>query len=482
MASVRPAVFVVDDDEGTRWVLQRALEREGLPVVATGDPSDLFAAIESPGVDLVLLDLRLGQQSGLDVLAAIRERAPATAVVIITAYSTMETAIEAMKMGAFDYLVKPLDLDDVTAVVRRALRSGGRVAPEPDSAGAAFVPSVVGRSTRMQEIFKMVGRVAATDATVLIAGESGTGKELIARAIHRHSDRGAGPFVPVDCAAIPEGLLEAELFGHERGAFTNAVARRPGRFELAHQGTVFLDEVGELPLDLQAKLLRVLQERVVQRLGGVEPVPVDVRVVAATNRDLRRMVQEGRFRDDLFYRLNVLALELPPLRERREDIPGLVEHVLAKYAPRLGRRRLSTAALARLVRYHWPGNVRELENVVHRAMVTAPDGVIRPEDLPPELAEPPAEQATNPSFERLVERELRGFVTALRDTGEGALWRTLLSLVERPLLRVVLQETGGNQVRAARLLGINRNTLRKRVRALGLASSRVGAADRGRPR
>jgi DNA-binding NtrC family response regulator len=446
MASVRPAVFVVDDDEGTRWVLQRALEREGLPVVATGDPSDLFAAIESPGVDLVLLDLRLGQQSGLDVLAAIRERAPATAVVIITAYSTMETAIEAMKMGAFDYLVKPLDLDDVTAVVRRALRSGGRVAPEPDSAGAAFVPSVVGRSTRMQDIFKMVGRVAATDATVLIAGESGTGKELIARAIHRHSDRGAGPFVPVDCAAIPEGLLEAELFGHERGAFTNAVARRPGRFELAHQGTVFLDEVGELPLDLQAKLLRVLQERVVQRLGGVEPVPVDVRVVAATNRDLRRMVQEGRFRDDLFYRLNVLALELPPLRERREDIPLLAETFLERVSQKQGRSvRLSADAVECLLRYPWPGNVRELENVMERTAILSARDVIGGGDLPAHIA--------------------AGIVVGAAPNlpaQEG------LAEVERVHILQTLERVGWNHSRAAEVLRIGRTTLWRKLKEYGL--------------
>jgi len=462
----------VDDEEGTRWVLRRAFEREGWGVIVTEDPSRLFDVLGRDGVELVLLDVRLEGHDGLDVLTRVRDRFPATPVIIITAYGSMETAIEAMKRGAYDYLVKPLDLGEVAAVARRALGVGSRRAENDGASTPGPVESVVGKSPRMQETFKMIGRVAATDATVLIQGESGTGKELVARAIHRHSHRTAGAFVALDCAAIPGNLLESELFGHERGAFTNAFARRRGRFELAEGGTVFLDEVGEMPVDLQAKLLRVLQERAVQRLGGMEPIEVDVRVIAATNRDLRALVHEGRFRDDLYYRLNVLSLTLPPLRDRREDIPLLVEHLISKYEPKLGRRRLSPEAMDCLLRYRWPGNVRELENVIHRAMVMVPADVIGAGDLPKELLDELAVSVEDEPFEQLIERQLKGFVDALKESGQGRLYKMLLTLVERPLLRIVLQETGGNQLRAASLLGINRNSLRKRIRALGITPPR----------
>lgn len=461
---------MVDDEDNLRWLLGRAFEREGWAVSGAREPGALFDALER-GVDLVLLDVRLGVHDGLALLSTIRERAPEVPVIVMTAYGTMETAIEAMQRGAFDYLVKPLDLDEVVAVARRALGSATRAAAGPTGPVPEPLEAVVGRGPRMQETFKTIGRIAASDATVVIQGESGTGKEVVARAIHRHSARAHGPFVPVDCAAIPANLLESELFGHEKGAFTGAFSRRRGRFELAEGGSVFLDEVGEMPLDLQAKLLRVLQERTVQRLGGVEAIPVDVRVIAATNRDLRRMVREGRFRDDLYYRLSVLSLTLPPLRERAEDIPALVEHFLRKYEPKLGRRRLAPEALECLLRYSWPGNVRELENVIHRAMVLVPAEVMGVEALPPELVEETGRLPGGASLERLVEQQVRGFVAASRDAGPRGLYATVLRMVERPLLRIALQETGGNQLRAARLLGINRNTLRKRVRALGLAPS-----------
>ncbi len=472
-------VVVVDDEEGTRWVLRRAFERAGWGVVATEEPGRVFDLLDEGGADLILLDVRLGDHDGLDLLTRLRARYPATPVVMITAYGTMETAIEAMKRGAYDYLVKPMDLGEIAAVARRALGARSQRAERGDPSASVVAESVVGKSPCMQETFKMVGRVAATDATVLIQGESGTGKELVARAIHRHSQRAAGPLVAVDCAAIPCNLLESELFGHERGAFTGAFTRRRGRFELAESGTIFLDEVGELPVDLQAKLLRVLQERAVQRVGGADPIEVDVRVIAATNRDLRTLGQEGRFREDLYYRLNVLSLTLSPLRDRREDIPALVEHFLAKYEPKLGRREVSSEAMDVLLRHGWPGNVRELENVIHRAMVLVPADVIGVGDLPEELVHDLGQNPEAESLDRLVERQLKGFIQALRGTGRGKLYHTVFNLVERPLLEVVLRETGGNQLRAARLLGINRNTLRKRIQALGIVALRNEVDDAG---
>lgn len=458
-------IHIVDDEESLRWVLRRALEREGYQVTASAGPEPLLEALSRGEAALVLLDVKLGRQDGLEILTRIRELTPDALVVMMTGYGTMDTAIEAMKRGAYDYLVKPLDLDEVSAVIRRALGSRSRGMPAPRPAPEAE-ETIVGKSARLQEIFKAIGRVAATDATVLIEGESGTGKELIARVIHRHSDRAQGPFVTVDCASIPANLLESELFGYERGAFTNAFSRRRGRFELAEGGTVFLDEVGELPLELQAKLLRIIQERTVHRLGAVEPIQVDTRIVAATNRDLRGAVRDGRFREDLYYRLNVLSLVVPPLRERREDIPLLVEHFLAEYGPQFGRKEISPEALDRLIRYPWPGNVRELENLVQRTMVMVSGETILPEHLPAELTGEVGDGSLDPAFERTVEERLRGLVAGLKGVGHGNLYAMLLPLVERPLLRLVLRETRGNQVRAAKLLGINRNTLRKRLRSL----------------
>jgi two-component system nitrogen regulation response regulator GlnG len=319
----------------------------------------------------------------------------------------------------------------------------------------------------MQDVYKTIGRIAGTDVTVLLLGESGTGKEVVARAIHHYSRRAGKPFVAVSCAAIPATLLEAELFGHERGAFTDAHQRRLGKFELAHGGTIYLDEVGDLGPELQPKLLRVLQEREFERVGGGEPIRVDVRVVAATNRDLEALIRDGRFREDLYYRLNVVPVTLPALRERGEDVPFLVDHFLAKYAGELGERALSAEALDRLSSYGWPGNVRELENVIQHAMVMATGGVILPEHLSIAVgAGAPVVRAG--TLEQLIQEKLEACVRGLGSRESANLYELLLGLVERPLFRAVLRETGGNQLRAAALLGINRNTLRKKLRALGL--------------
>jgi two-component system nitrogen regulation response regulator GlnG len=327
--------------------------------------------------------------------------------------------------------------------------------------------ALVGKSPRMQEVYKTIGRIAGTDVTVLLLGESGTGKEVVARAIHHYSRRAGKPFVAISCAAIPPTLLEAELFGHERGAFTDAHQRRLGRFELAHGGTIYLDEVGDMGPEIQPKLLRVLQERELERVGASEPIRVDVRVVAATNRDLEAMIREGRFREDLYYRLNVVSLTLPPLRERREDIPFLVDHFLGKYAAELGERALSAEALDRLSAYAWPGNVREMENVIQHAMVMAGGGVILPEHLPI-AAGPGVPPVRDGTLEALIHQKLEDCVRGLGTRESANLYELVLGLVERPLFMAVLRETGGNQLRAAALLGINRNTLRKKLRTLGL--------------
>jgi two-component system nitrogen regulation response regulator GlnG len=338
--------------------------------------------------------------------------------------------------------------------------------------------ALIGRHPRMQDVYKTIGRIAGSDVTVLLRGESGTGKELVARAIHHYSRRAGRPFVAVSAAAIPSTLLESEMFGHERGAFTDAKERRLGKFELAHGGTLYLDEIGDMPLELQAKVLRALQERTIERLGGQESIRVDVRVLAATNRDLEVAMREGKFREDLYYRLNVVTLNLPPLRERRRDIPLLVEHFLAKHAPELGERGVAPEALDRLVGYDWPGNVRELENVVQRAMVMATAGVVLPEHLPIGPVSAAASVAVDASLEEIVERKLLECVRGLREHASANLYDLMIALVEKPLLRAVLRETAGNQVRAAQILGINRNTLRKKLLEHGIDPR--GRVDRAR--
>jgi two-component system nitrogen regulation response regulator GlnG len=390
----------------------------------------------------------------------------------MTAHGSVRSAVEAMQRGAYDYLTKPFDNDEVRLLTERAL-SARALAREVVELRTGIQEvwefgALVGKSPRMQEVYKTIGRIAGTDVTVLLRGESGTGKEVVARAIHHYSRRAGKPFVAVSCAAIPATLLESELFGHERGAFTDAHQRRLGRFELAHSGTMYLDEVGDMGPELQPKLLRALQERHLERIGGSEAIPVDVRVVAATNRELETLIRDGRFREDLYYRLNVVTLTLPPLRERIEDVPFLVDHFLAKYEGELGERALAAEALERLMSYSWPGNVRELENVIQHAMVMASGGVILPEHLPvaPGPARPPVAEGT---LEQLVEQKLAECIRGLGRRESANLYDLLIGLVERPLLRAVLRETGGNQLRAAALLGINRNTLRKKLRQLGLA-------------
>ena len=460
-------VLIADDEDGLRWVLEKGLRQAGYEVTAVRDGDEALRAFSEAPFDLVFLDIRMPGTDGLTVLAKLRALASDAHVIVMTAHGTMETAIQAMQRGAYDYLAKPFDLDEVLLLAERAL-AAGRLTQEVARLKTGLQEvwefgALIGRHPRMQEVYKTIGRIAASDVTILLRGESGTGKELVARAIHHYSRRAGRPFVAVSSAAIPGTLLESELFGHERGAFTDAKERKLGKLELAHGGTLFLDEIGDMPPELQTKLLRALQERTIERVGGQESLRIDVRVLAATNRDLETMMREGRFREDLFYRLNVVTVTLPPLRERRRDIPLLVEHLLAKYAAELGERGVAPEALDRLVGHDWPGNVRELENVVQRAMVMATTGVILPEHLPIGPVSAAASVAIDATLEEIIERKLLECVRGLREHASANLYDLMIGLIEKPLLRAVLRETGGNQVRAAQILGINRNTLRKKL-------------------
>jgi DNA-binding NtrC family response regulator len=435
-------VLIADDDPVARDLLAEVLLREGYRVHCAAGGQECLRLAEAVPLDLALVDLRMPDLDGLAVLARLAAVQPGVPVVILTAFATMATAIEAIRAGAYDYLSKPFRMDEIVLVVRRTLEAR-RLARENAQFRQALqeryaVENLVGTSPPMVAIYKLVARVAALDTTVLILGETGTGKEMVARAVHYASRRADRPFVVVDCTALPESLFESELFGHERGAFTGAVTARRGLLETAGGGTCLLDEVGELSLPLQAKLLRVLQERTIRRVGGNEPWPVDVRIIAATNQDLRRRVETGAFREDLYYRLNVVALTVPPLRDRPGDIPLLVHHFLTKYARATGKpvTGLAPAALARLERHHWPGNVRELEHAVERAVALASTTVVLPEDLPPEVGQ--AGPAAGPA-----------------DPAPGM---TLEELKQWYVQRV-LEETGGNKARAAEILGIDRRTL-----------------------
>ena len=439
-------IFVVDDDTSSRELLSRILAGEGHHVTALSDGHEALQRLAADGPpDLVVSDIRMGEVDGLQLTDALRERAPDTPVLLVTAFGNIDGAVEAIRRGAFDYVSKPYDVDGIKMVVARALDQR-RLAVENRSLRRDLrdkyrLENVVGRSEAMLQVYKTAARVAAADATVLIQGESGTGKELVARAIHTASPRAQRPFVAVDCGAIAEGVLESELFGHARGAFTGAQAMRRGLFEEANQGTLFLDEIGDVGQNLQARLLRALQEGTIRRVGTNETIAVDVRVVAASNRNLEQAVKEGRFREDLFYRLNVVTIRIPPLRDRREDIPLLAEHFAAKHGRPEEGAAISPAARDLLVAYDWPGNVRELENVIARALALNPSGVVTPEDLPDHV------------------RGARPAAASLAVVAGAAQERPTLAELERRYASQVLQETGGNKTRAAEILGIDRKTL-----------------------
>jgi two-component system, NtrC family, nitrogen regulation response regulator GlnG len=473
MSGTKARVLVADDEASIRFVLREALEEIGHEVVDVDSGEAAWALLPGGGFDIAFLDIRMPEPTGLELLDRLRAMGSETVVVVITAQNTLENAVEAMKRGALDYLVKPFPVAAVLALVEKAMRTRAlerevRTLRREVRGRASGGDRLVGRSGAILEVFKTIGRVAARDVAVLITGESGTGKELVARAIHQASSRAAGAFVAVNAAAIPRELLESELFGHEKGAFTGAIESRLGRFREASGGTLFLDEIGDMPLDLQAKLLRVLQSDEVTAVGGKRAEKVDVRIVAATHRDLDLHVRDGRFREDLLYRLRVVPIEIPPLRERPEDIAVLAEHFTARYAEELGTqaRLLSEPALDQLCAHDWPGNVRELENAIKRALVLASHDVLTPDDFA-FLQGAPVLSATEAgsSLEDLVRAEAEAL---LRGADPSDLYPRILERTERPLLEAVLAHTGGNQLRAAALLGINRNTLRKKITELGI--------------
>jgi two-component system nitrogen regulation response regulator GlnG len=466
-------VLVADDESSIRFVLRETLEESGCVVTEVDDGDAALRELASGSYQIAFLDIRMPGPSGLELLEQVQAQGLDTAVVIITAQNTFENAVEAMKRGALDYLVKPFGMAEVKALAAKALRARAlerEVRALRREVGRPGVASdqLVGKSPDLLEIFKTIGRVAGSTVSVLITGESGTGKELVARAIHAASPRAEAPFAAVNSAAIPRDLLESELFGHERGAFTGAVASRAGVFREASGGTLFLDEVGDMPVELQAKLLRVLQTGEVTPVGGRAASQVDVRIIAATHRDPEVAVREGNFREDLLYRLQVVPIHIPALRERRDDIPILAEHFVSRYAHELcdGPRYLADATVELLARHDWPGNVRELENAIKRALVLSPGEVLTPEDFSFLSQAPATEDSAAGGFDPLVRHEVE---VALADPDASDLYRKILERAERPLIEAVLARTEGNQIRAATLLGINRNTLRKKIADLGIA-------------
>jgi two-component system nitrogen regulation response regulator GlnG len=465
-------LLVADDEESIRWVLERALTARGHRVLTAPNGAAALETLRAHDVDVALVDIRMPDLSGLDLLSRVRDEEIDTLLIIMTAQNTMGNAIEATKRGAYDYLTKPFDLEQVGLLVGRALalrrltRDLQRLRGELEQRHEL----VIGRTPAMQEVYKIIGRVAATEATVLVEGETGTGKELVAKTIHYHSGRN-GPFVALNCSAIPNELLESELFGYERGAFTGATERRIGKFEAAVGGTLFLDEIGELPVALQAKLLRVLQEREFTRVGGREAIRADARIIAATNQDLESAVHGGRFREDLFFRLNVVGITVPPLRDRRADIPELIDFFVDKVNRTLGTAIVGVTDDARelLVHHSWPGNVRELENTLLRAAVLARGRTLLAEDFTLGGTRPEPASGGALGLEDAVRRRVWELLDANGDATTGSIYDVVIAAVERPLIALVLDRAGGNQVKAADLLGINRNTLRKKITDLGIA-------------
>lgn len=456
-------VWIIDDDRSIRWVLEKALLREDIACMTFSSGSDALRELERSTPTTVLSDIRMPGVSGLELLQALKERLPKVPVIIMTAYSDLDSAVAAFQGGAFEYLPKPFDVDQALELVRRALaENASRDVP---ASSDAPMPEILGQAPAMQEVFRAIGRLAQSHATVLITGESGSGKELVARALHRHSPRAGAPFIALNTAAIPRDLLESELFGHERGAFTGAAAQRRGRFEQADGGTLFLDEIGDMPAELQTRLLRVLADGQFYRVGGHTPIKVNVRVIAATHQDLEVRVREGLFREDLFHRLNVIRLRLPALRERREDIPLLVRHFMQKSARELGMetKGVSDAAMKTLVNLPWSGNVRQLENVSHYLTVMAPGQVVEVGDLPADLMQGTVEPSGGDWLQGLAAE-----AGARLARGEAAILDDLTQAYEKTLIEVALRHTGGRRIEAAHLLGWGRNTLTRKIHELGM--------------
>jgi len=462
------SVWIIDDDRSIRWVLEKALGREGIPAKSFGSADEALSALGSGQKPQVLIsDIRMPGSSGLDLLRAVKANHPDLPVIIMTAYSDLDSAVAAFQGGAFEYLPKPFDVDQAVDLVRRAIAQVSHQNGAQEEISS--VPEILGQGAALQEVFRAIGRLSQSHATVLINGESGTGKELVARALHRHSPRKDAPFIAINTAAIPRDLLESELFGHEKGAFTGASAQRRGRFEQADNGTLFLDEIGDMPAELQTRLLRVLSDGNFYRVGGHQPVKANVRVIAATHQDLEGRVREGLFREDLFHRLNVIRLRLPPLRERRDDIPLLARHFLQKSARELGGepKRLTDAALKYLQGLEFPGNVRQLENLCHWLTVMAPGQSVDLPDLPAELRDG-LDNASRRDLPADWTASLAGEADRLIAATPGAVFDQLTRQFEATLIRRALNATGGRRIDAAHLLGIGRNTITRKIQELGL--------------
>jgi two-component system nitrogen regulation response regulator GlnG len=486
-------IWIVDDDQSIRFVLEKALAREALEVRSFTNARDLLAALEHSTPQVLVSDIRMPGGSGLDLLSAVKQRHPALPVIIMTAYSDLDSAVSAFQGGAFEYLAKPFDVPKAVELIRRALAEGLREEAGEERAGQ--VPEMLGQAPAMQDVFRAIGRLSQSIVTVLITGESGSGKELVASALHKHSPRAKGPFVAINTAAIPKDLLESELFGHERGAFTSAQTTRRGRFEQADGGTLFLDEIGDMPFDLQTRLLRVLSDGQFYRVGGHHPMRSNVRVIAATHQNLEERVRQGAFREDLFHRLNVIRLRLPALRERREDVPALTRSFLQKSAKELGveAKRISDSALDCLTQFNFPGNVRQLENICHWLTVMAPAQTVEVKDLPPELlsgvSQPVAPAMTVPQPQVPAPgagpvavtlpstasgepgtwlADLAQQAQSLLLASDPAVWDTLTRQFEGCLIQAALSVTRGRRIEAAQKLGIGRNTITRKIQELGL--------------
>ena len=468
-------VWIVDDDKSIRWVLEKTLSREQIPFKSFASASEALSQLDlgAEPPQVLVSDRRMPGESGLDLLKQVKTRFPSLPVIIMTAYSDLESAVAAFQGGAFEYLPKPFDVDQALELIRRAIDEGAHQVGATSDVG--LVPEILGQATAMQEVFRAIGRLSQSSATVMITGESGTGKELVARAVHRHSPRSDKPFIAINTAAIPKDLLESELFGHERGAFTGAAAQRRGRFEQAEGGTLFLDEIGDMPAELQTRLLRVLSDGNYYRVGGHSPIKANVRIIAATHQNLETRVKENLFREDLFHRLNVIRVRLPSLRERREDIPILARHFLQKSAQDLGveAKRFSDAALKHLASLDFPGNVRQLENICHWLTVMAPGQLVDYADLPVELRDLAPMTA---AFD--WESGLAMEVDRLLATGNGQVHEKLTNIFERILINRALAFTSGRRIEAAQALGIGRNTITRKIQDLGLDAGKSDDAAR----
>ncbi|MEY2776029.1 MAG: hypothetical protein RLY30_127 [Pseudomonadota bacterium] len=491
-------VWIVDDDASIRWVLERALRRADLPCRLFENAQEVMRALQAQEVPQVLVsDIRMPGETGLELLEQVKARLPDLPVIIMTGFSDLDSAVSAFQGGAYEYLPKPFDVDEATALILKACQRGGRGSPEPDAVSAPAVFEMLGQAPSMQEVFRAIGRLSQSTATVLITGESGTGKEVVAQSLHRHSPRGDRAFVALNTAAIPKDLLESELFGHERGAFTGAQAQRRGRFEQAEGGTLFLDEIGDMPLELQTRLLRILSDGQYYRVGGHQPLKANVRVIAATHQDLERRVADGLFREDLFHRLNVIRLRLPPLRERSEDIPELARHFLDKSARQLGSevRRLSPAAMQLLQQHPFPGNVRQLENLCHWLTVMAPSPRVELEDLPlefrlpragtppvspeaaglsvlqakPEMVSPDGDAAWLEPLERAVAQAIQAAQRNPSEAAQAEMAR-FERLFERTVYGTALRLTRGRRLEAAQVLQVGRNTITRKIQMLDLGA------------